>query len=117
GVAGYNVYDNGGKVGTTTSTSLTVGGLACGTSHTLGVEAFDAAGNVSSRPTLAASTNACPPPSGSGPCGTASASPAMWQHVIWIVFENKQYSQIIGNSNAPYINSIANKCGLATNFF
>lgn len=55
------------------------------------------------------------PSSGSGPCGTASA-PAAWQHVVWIVFENKTYSQIIGSSNAPYINSVANECGLATNF-
>ena len=33
------------------------------------------------------------------------------------MFENKQYSQIIGSPNAPYINSVANKCGLATNFY
>jgi hypothetical protein len=37
--------------------------------------------------------------------------------VVWIVFENKTYSQIIGSANAPYINSIASKCGLATNFY
>jgi hypothetical protein len=37
--------------------------------------------------------------------------------VIWIVFENTRYSQIIGSSNAPYINNVANQCGLATNFF
>jgi phosphatidylinositol-3-phosphatase len=32
------------------------------------------------------------------------------------VFENHSYSQIIGSSSAPYINQLANDCGLATNF-
>ncbi|MGE5435508.1 MAG: phosphoesterase, partial [Candidatus Doudnabacteria bacterium] len=40
-----------------------------------------------------------------------------YRHVVWIVFENKQYSQIIGSPNAPYINKVANQCGLATNFY
>ena len=30
--------------------------------------------------------------------------------------ENKAYSQVIGSSAAPYINSLAQKCGLATNY-
>ena len=29
-------------------------------------------------------------------------------HVVVVVFENHGYSQIIGNSNAPYFNSLAN---------
>jgi hypothetical protein len=36
--------------------------------------------------------------------------------VVWIVMENKQFSQI-GASSAPYINSLVTRCGLATNFF
>jgi hypothetical protein len=52
-----------------------------------------------------------------GPCGVATRPPAVWRHVIWIVFENRRYSDIIGSSSAPYINSVAGKCGLATNFF
>jgi hypothetical protein len=59
GVAGYNVY-NGQFDGSTTSTSFTVSGLACGTAYTLGVEAFDAAGNKSARSTVGATTSACP---------------------------------------------------------
>lgn len=31
--------------------------------------------------------------------------------------ENKQYGQIIGSSNAPYINSLASKCGSATSMY
>jgi len=49
-------------------------------------------------------------------CGTSRAR-RRYRHVVWVVFENKQYSQIIGSPNAPYINSVANKCGLATNFY
>ena len=33
-------------------------------------------------------------------------------HVIWIVMENRSYSQVIG---APYISTLASQCGVATN--
>ncbi|MBA3401499.1 MAG: hypothetical protein H0U05_05865, partial [Actinobacteria bacterium] len=49
GVAGYDVYRNGTKMSSVTSTSSTQGGLACGTSYWFGVEAVDAAGNRSAR--------------------------------------------------------------------
>ncbi len=54
-------------------------------------------------------------PAGSGPCGTAAGTPA-YQHVIWIWLENHSYSEIIGTGSAPYINSLAARCGLATNY-
>lgn len=68
GVAGYRSFRNGTTVGTGTATSYAFSGLACGTSYTLAVEAYDAAGNVSSRPSLSATTSACsaPPPPSSG---------------------------------------------------
>ena len=121
-VTGYNVYLNGAKVGTTTTTtSYKYTGLTCATGYTLGVEAFDAAGNVSGRASLTAATSACsspsPPPSSSGPCGTTSTPPTSWQHVVWVVMENKQYGQIIGSSNAPYINSLAKACASATSMY
>jgi phosphatidylinositol-3-phosphatase len=53
----------------------------------------------------------------SGPCGTSAIPPATFRHVIWVVFENKTYSSIIGSPSAPYINALAEQCGLATNFF
>lgn len=58
----------------------------------------------------------CSPPPPSGPCGTKTGAPATYAHVIWIWEENHSYSQIIGSSAAPYINSLANGCGLATNY-
>jgi phospholipase C len=52
----------------------------------------------------------------SGPCGTATA-PHTYRHVVWIWMENRSFSDIIGNtSQAPYINSLAASCGLATNY-
>ena len=60
GVAGYTVYRDGSQLGQTTSTSYAVSGLACGSSYTFAVEARDAAGNVSSRPSVSLSTSACP---------------------------------------------------------
>ena len=38
-------------------------------------------------------------------------------HIIFVWFENKKYSSIIGSSNAPYINSLIAKGTLFTNMF
>jgi hypothetical protein len=114
GVAGYRVYVGSNNVATTQNASQAVTGLTCGTSYTLGVEAFDAAGNVSPRSTLLASTATCPPPS--TPCGTVSAPPVGYRHVIWVWMENKGYGSVIGASAAPYENQLASSCGLATNY-
>jgi phosphatidylinositol-3-phosphatase len=51
-----------------------------------------------------------------GPCGTVT-TPHAYRHVVWIWMENHRFSDIIGNkSQAPYLNSIAAKCGLAANY-
>jgi chitodextrinase len=60
GVVGYAVYLDGARRATTTGTSYTYTGLACGTSYTLGVDAYDAAGNRSARRSLTSTTSACP---------------------------------------------------------
>jgi chitodextrinase len=59
GVAGYDLYRDGAKVGNTTVPSYTFGGLSCGRGYTLGVEAYDATGNRSPRASLTTSTNTC----------------------------------------------------------
>ena len=58
----------------------------------------------------------CPPPPPATDCGTKTGPPSTYAHVIWIWMENHSYSQIIGSSAAPYINSLAQGCGLATNY-
>ena len=59
GVARYDVYRGTTMVGSATQTSFTVSGLTCGTAYTFGVEAVDAAGNVSPRSSLIVATQAC----------------------------------------------------------
>jgi hypothetical protein len=61
-------------------------------------------------------TPASPAAAASGPCGTATTPPT-YRHVIWIWMENHSLGDIIGNtSQAPYINSLAASCGLATDY-
>jgi phospholipase C len=52
---------------------------------------------------------------GSGPCDHPTASP-VYRHVIWIWMENESFGSVIGSSDAPYLTSLAGKCGLATNY-
>jgi phospholipase C len=67
-------------------------------------------------PVIAAAVAASPSAAATGPCGTLATAPT-YTHVIWILMENHSYGDIIGNtSQAPYINSLATECGLATNY-
>ena len=64
-VTGYSSYRNGTLTGTTAGTTATFPSLSCGTRYTFGVEAYDAAGNRSSRSTVNVTTSSCsstPPP-------------------------------------------------------
>jgi phosphatidylinositol-3-phosphatase len=93
--------------------------LAEGT-HTLRTFAKDAAGNVSA-PTIGTWTVSFAPMPES-PCGAAGTAPAI-EHVVVFVLENRNFSQVIGSpgstaaANAPFLNKLAAKCGLATNYF
>ena len=55
----YEVLVNGRLIHTTTATSATVSGLACGTTKTFSVESVDAAGGVSAPAEVVATTPAC----------------------------------------------------------
>ena len=48
-------------------------------------------------------------------CGLTKTAPT-YKHVVVIVEENISYGGIIGSGFAPYINSLADQCGLATNY-
>ena len=66
GVAGYGEYRGSSRVGTTGQTAATFTNLVCGTAYQVGVDAYDTAGNRSSRADMTATTSACPdidPPS------------------------------------------------------
>jgi len=60
GVTGYGAYVNGGTVGSSTGSSYTFNGLACGTAYSLAINAYDAAGNQSAKATVSGATSACP---------------------------------------------------------
>jgi len=77
--------------------------LAAATALTLGALAGTAAGSRS------------PAAAAAGPCGTLATAPH-YSHIVWIWMENHSYGDIIGSSQAPYINSVAAECGLATNY-
>ena len=62
-----------------------------------------------------AASSASSSPSASHPCGTQS-KPGTIKHVIWIVLENHSYGAILGSSQAPYFNTLAKDCGVATNY-
>jgi phosphatidylinositol-3-phosphatase len=62
-----------------------------------------------------AAASAITPVAASGPCGSVTAAPT-YTHVIWVWMENHSYDTIIGSSQAPFINSLAGQCGLATNY-
>ena len=67
-------------------------------------------------PTVPASSpaiSATPDPATLTP--TATASP-VFSRVYAIVMENKEYGQIVGSDDAPYINSLIAQYGLATNY-
>jgi chitodextrinase len=66
GVTGYGVYRGGTLAGSTTGTAQTVAGLACGQTYVFAVDAYDAAGNRSTKNSLSASTSACAAPPSSG---------------------------------------------------
>jgi chitodextrinase len=59
GVEGYGVYLNGSRASETASTTYTVRSLACSTGYTVGVDAFDDAGNRSRQKSTFVSTAAC----------------------------------------------------------
>jgi hypothetical protein len=49
------------------------------------------------------------------PCGkTSAAAPARYDHVVWVVMENKSYSDVLARST--FLRSLGTACGVATNF-
>src|SRR5580692_7891586 len=84
------------------SALLAVALTACGTSTT-------------TSQTTAASARTTAPARTTAFCGT-KAGPPTTSKVMVVWEENHGTSSIIGSSSAPYINQLANDCGLATNY-
>lgn len=63
---------------------------------------------------------ACGGSHGLGPSPVQTPVPAgqpIFSHVVLVVEENHSYSEVIGNSAMPYLNSLASQYGLATQYF
>jgi hypothetical protein len=99
-----------------TSASYTLTSADVGSTLRVGVTGANAAGSVTVYSSVTAVVVTSTLPSTAAYCGTAATPPAAWKHVIWIWMENKSESQVIGSGNAPFINSVAKACGLATNY-
>src|SRR5262245_43137837 len=54
---------------------------------------------------------------GSAVSNVASTPVPAFKHIFIIVLENKSYDRVEGNSNAPYLNTLAHQYGLATNYY
>jgi acid phosphatase len=66
-------------------------------------------------PTPTQAPTAAPTPT-AGPTAPPVVKLPNFSHVYIIIFENREYSSIIGSSQAPYINSLATQYGVSTNF-
>jgi len=62
---------------------------------------------------IGAPTNTPSAVGAANPCLGAPA-PAKWNHIVVLMFENKNYHEVIGP--APYITNLANKCATSTNW-
>ncbi len=63
-----------------------------------------------------AETPTVPAPPSATPAATSTPTSQTFSHIYVIVMENKGYEEIVGNSTAPYINSLIADYGLATNY-
>lgn len=55
---------------------------------------------------------------GTGTSGSAGAAAAVEaNHVVLVVLENQNYADVVGSTNAPYLNSLIAQGTLATNYF
>lgn len=64
---------------------------------------------ASGSPSSAADSSAVAPGVGASPVPT-------FRHVFLIVMENREYSEIVGNAHAPYVNELIDRYGLATDY-
>lgn len=93
---------------TVAAVALGVCGLLAGTACASQAAPISAAQSATIQHTAAS-------PSASHPCGIQS-KPGTYKHVIWIWLENHSYNAVLGSAQAPYFNTLAKDCGVATNY-
>ena len=88
GVTGYDVYRNGTKIATSTTTTFQDSGLSASTKYTYTVDAFDAAGNTSAESASASATTPA-----TGACGGAQYA------MGWTILPNTNLQNFEPNYN------------------
>jgi phosphatidylinositol-3-phosphatase len=76
----------------------------------------DGASGSDSGPGNEAGTTSFPAGTICNDTGAVRTRPSVVKHVIVFMFENKDYSDVMGSGSAPYMNSIKGKCGYSTQF-
>jgi chitodextrinase len=100
GVTGYNVYRGGSKIGTSTTTSYSDGGLTASTSYTYTVAAYDAAGNTSAQSAGASATTLA--------AGSGGSIPST---LGWYSIPNTAYQQVCPSTTTFASIQGASGCG------
>ena len=75
---------------------------------------FTRCGSLSRNDSTSNNTGGTPPASSGG---STSASSVTFGHVFLVVLENMQYSDVAGSPDMPYLNSLAQKYAVATNYY
>lgn len=96
---GTTVLGTGTANATTGAFSITTSALSAG-NHSITAKTTDAAGNIS--------TASTPYP--------VTVTPPTYDHIVVVIDENKNYSDVIGNSAAPFINSLVASGTLFTSY-
>ncbi len=90
---------------------------ACTPSTPTAVPPITPEATASATSTPLSETPMVPSPSPSvSPTATSTPASLTFSHVYVIVMENRGYNNIVGNADAPYINSLIADYGLATNY-
>src|SRR5215831_5465894 len=88
---------------------VTLAGLMAGCGGSAGT-------GTTSHPSYSPALTAVPMGVPGGPCGTTGTPPRRYQHVIWIIMENKSYSAVIGSPRTPYETRLAHQCASGTHW-
>ncbi len=102
-----------------TSTSVPSTDMTAGPPSIVAPSATSPVGPSTSPGSASPTAATTPTPATPLPSGSSAPSAGEWPsigHIYEIVFENHAFKDVIGNSDAPYLNELAGRYGLATSY-